>query len=230
MDRIKKEFTGLTLRAGYDVDPEIIFKGNLTKITRGKENGINSFIKLSSGDGDKALNFSTINRSFPAGTTLREQIAGLAQTFEEYDVEEGYIETTSDSTLGTSKTMSGMSRDFLDDLALSSDSSWSIQNKKLNFLPLTSSVPSTLILVSPQTGLIASPEWINGAVKFTTLLNPRFAIGGLTRIENTEFSDGTYRVLKARFFGDSFGNDWKTEIVALRADVTKNRSEQVANQ
>ncbi|MGN5479531.1 hypothetical protein ACTMU2_29345 [Cupriavidus basilensis] len=100
-------------------------------------------------------------------------------------------------------------------------------------------------VITSATGMIGMPEQTQNGVTIKMLLNPSVKIGRLIQIDNAsvqqyEYSlstgqqaendrielqaklqdDGFYYVMVAEHEGDTWGNDWYTDVICLAADVT----------
>lgn len=79
-------------------------------------------------------------------------------------------------------------------------------------LPVGGALQRTALLLSPETGLLDSPEiGDHGHVKAKALLIPDLVPGRLVVLES-ELARGTYRIEKAEYTGDTAGEDWDVEL------------------
>lgn len=241
-NRIRKEFTSVTLQAGYESNYGIIFAGNIKQVRIGKESGVDSFIDIAAGDGDNAYNNSVVNTTLAAGASQRDQINASTQAMSSKGVSQGYIDNTGSSKLARGKVMYGMARDYLRQSADASLTSWSIQDGKIQFVQLTGVLPSQAVVLNSKTGLIGVPEQTNDGISAKCLLNPMLKIGGKVQINENDIAeapkdsdkkppeiegDGFYRILVVEHSGDSRGNDWYSQLTCLGIDATQPRSKQV---
>ncbi|CAN0620524.1 conserved protein of unknown function [Burkholderia multivorans] len=143
------------------------------------------------------------------------------------------------------KVMFGMARDYLETVARSTQTLWSIQDGQLQIVPETSYVPGDIPLINAKTGMVGMPEQTQNGIKVRMLLNPSVKIGRLIKLDNAsiqryEFSlsntdqaanyntaqqnringDGYYYVMSSEIWGDTRGNDWYTEVICLAVDAT----------
>ena len=139
----------------------------------------------------------------------------------------------------------GMARDALRDFAEQNDCTWSIQDGKITFIPLTSFIPGEVPLISQDTGLLGIPEVTQGGIKARVLLNPKLKIGQRIKLEATlnpfryplgsgvqrdnialsisstkTNADGLYYVMRAEHVGDTRGDEWYTDLTCLAVDAT----------
>lgn len=247
-NRIQSEFTQVFLQGGYEANYGVIFTGNVKRVRKGKENGTDTFIEIQAADGDEAYNFAVVNSTIAAGAQQRDQIEQAAKVLKGKGVDVGYIAPTQTEALPRGKVMYGMARDYLRNSSETVGASWSIQDGKLQLVPLTGVLPGLAVVLNSKTGLVGQPEQTNTGLKFRCLLNPLIAVGGAIRINQADIAeaqletssesnpantppaladDGFYRVISLELAGDSRGNDWYCEGVALDIDATVSAGQSV---
>jgi len=246
--RIQKEFTDVTLQAGYVENFGVVFRGNAKQILRGREeNGVDTYLNIAASDGDSAYNFAVVNTTLAAGATQRDQIAAAGQPMASRGVTQGYAPDMGGQALPRGKVMFGNSREYLRQSAEASDTSWSIQDGKMQFVPRTGLLPGQAVELTSASGLIGTPEQTNDGIKIKCLINPNIRQGGVVSIRDSEVKaakagkffkqpnkkgevderqpvkidkDGLYKVLRADYHGDTHGNEWYQELVCVGIDDT----------
>jgi hypothetical protein len=244
-NQIKKEFTQITLEAGYEENIALIFKGNVKRISKGKENGTDSFIMIYAGDGDQAYNYSVVNTTLAAGATQNDQVKAAVASMESRGVSTGAIPDLGAGKLARGKAMYGMSRDYLRQSSDTSGSTWSIQDGKVQYVGLTDVLPNQAVVLNSSSGLIGSAEQTTEGVKAKCLLNPMLKIASKVQIDegsineekkkddnkakelSTIAGDGFYRLLAVEHTGDTHANEWFSNIVCLDVDATQPPSKSV---
>lgn len=243
-NKIQKEFTTVLLQGGYESNYGVLFSGNSKRISRGQENNTDSFLEIQAADGDDAYNFSVVNATIAAGASQRDQIEAAAKVMKGRGVDMGYVDADTTTELPRGKVMYGMSRDYLRQSADSSGASWSIQDGKVQFVPLTGVLPNQAIVLTPATGLIGRPEQTDSGVKFRCLLNPSIVVGAAVQINSKDIAegqvedsdkepmpalavDGFYRVISLEITGDTRGQDWYCEGTGLSMDSTVGKQKSV---
>jgi hypothetical protein len=247
--QIREEFTTITLQAGYEANFGVIFAGNIKQVRFGRENGTDTYIDIAAGDGDDAYNYSVVNTTLAAGATQLDQIEAAAGALSERGVEQGYIAETGTQALARGKVMYGMARDYLRQSAEASETTWSVQDGKLQVVKLTEVLPNQAVLLNSKTGLVGTPELTNEGLKARCLLNPLLKIAVRVKIDEADVAeaklpstgqkapanaaastaqDGIYRLLVVEHSGDTFGNDWYSDLVCLAVDPTAPAGQQVA--
>lgn len=246
--KIKKEFTRVLLQAGYDGNFGTIFDGTIKQIRRGRENPTDTYIDVTAADGDNAYNYSVTSISLAAGQTApANAIETIIRGMATHGVSKGYVpDNLPGAPLPRGEVHYGMSRDILRKLASSSDAAWSIQDGKVDVIPLTSYKPSSEIpVITAATGMIGLPEQTQNGIRVRVLLNPKMKIGQLIKIDNKSIlqlrysmnnaveaqqlteamghkldDDGFYYVMIADHTGDTRGNAWYTDMICLAVDAT----------
>jgi hypothetical protein len=247
--QIREEFQSVTLQAGYQSNFGLIFKGNIKQVRFGRENSTDTYVDIAAGDGDQSYNFSTISTTLSAGSHQTDQINAAINTMKPNGVTTGFIDDIDSIILPRGKVMYGMSRDYLRQSTESTGTTWSIQNEQIQIVKRTSVAPDPVVVLTSKTGLVGVPELTNDGVSARCLLNPLIRIGGIININQRDIADaklsnvsndlqvnsapqttadGLYRVLVAEFNGDTFGNDWYTDITCISYDNSAPDGEKVS--
>jgi hypothetical protein len=242
---IQQEFTRVVLQAGYDGNFGIIFDGQIKQVRRGRETQTDTYIDITAADGDSAYNYAMSVFSLAAGSTPKNAVEAVLQDMGNYSVSGGYIPELPGSPLPRGKAVYGMSRDKMREIAKNTQSSWSIQDGKLNMIPITAYVPGEIPVITAATGMIGLPEQTQNGIKLKTLLNPNIKIGQAVKLDNESINrlrydlalgqgavnetvsiqaktnnDGLYYVMIADHSGDTRGNDWYSSLICLAIDAT----------
>lgn len=242
--RIQKEFSKVILQAGYTSNFGVVFQGNVKQVIRGRENATDTFIDIIAGDGDLSYNFAVVNATLAAGSGQAEQInAAIGSMTKTGETTAGNIGDVPNTKLPRGKVMYGMARDYLKQSADTTDKTWSIQDGKVQFVPLTSYLPGEAVVLSSKTGLVGTPQQTNEGVMVKCLLNPKLKIGGRVQLNNKDVarlkidlsqplspanipapltSDGVYYILVIEHQGDNRGTEWYSNLTCLNLDVTTN--------
>lgn len=239
-NQIKKEFTTVTLQAGYENNFGVIFQGNIKRTMIGRENGVDTFIDIEAGDGDSAYNYAIVNTTLKAGSTQAAQLKAAAEAMTSKGVTVGFIDDMGQQQLPRGKVMYGASRNYLRDSSSTAQANWSIQNGKIQVIKLTSVLPNQAVLLNSQTGLVGIPTQTEQGIKARCLLNPMIRVGGKVKINEGDIqkqatknvnvpskndpkekkladitADGFYRVLVCEYSGDTRANDWYSDLTCL---------------
>lgn len=238
-NQIKKEFTDVVLQAGYEENYGVIFRGNLKQVKKGKENGTDTYVDLYVGDGDAAYNFAIVNKTLAAGSSQKDQVMAAMGPMQEKGVSAGYMPEMNEKKLPRGKVMYGMSKNYLRKSAENTQTNWSIQDGKLQFVPLREVLPDQVIVLNSKSGLIGTPEQTNEGITVKALINPQFKVGGKIKVDQKDIAeakideggkdkpankpakitdDGIYKILSIEYEGDNRGNDFYANIVCIGVD------------
>jgi hypothetical protein len=207
------------IRAGYaDGDAHIIFQGKLDygSTTRNGPDWISDF---ESTDGGKELRQSRISVSFKSitfGQAIKEAASamGLGLGNIEKKIRGGNLRGALEE-FANGMVLDGQASTQLDKLASSYGFEWSVQDEQIIFLEPNGLLdPEQAIELTPETGLIGSPQaGDEGRVTARSLMIPSLQPGKKVRIESSLVT-GFFRVERSVFLGDTWGNDWYTDIEA----------------
>ena len=245
---IQAEFTDVTLQAGYENGAfGIIFQGSINQFRTGREANIDSYLDILASDRDVPYNFGTVNATLAAGATQRDVLTkigdqvGLGTAYLPPD-----LTGSNPKALARGKVLWGMARTYYRTAARTADATWSIQNGKVQVIPLTGYLPNEVVELSSLTGMVGVPEQTAGGIHVRCLINPKLAVGGLVRINNRDINrlieasssiygvpynqwagiqyasslsnDGLYRIYVIEYEGDSRGTPWYADLTCLAVD------------
>lgn len=240
-NQIQKEGQIVTLEAGYEDGYGLIFKGEIIQKRKGRENPTDTFLGITATSGDTAYNFGVVKKTLAAGHTLRDQVDTVLEAWKPYGITAGHIADLGSTKAPRAAVLFGLGRDVLRDICFTANCAWSIQNQKLQIVKNTQTLPGDVIVLNSGTGLIGMPEQTMNGVEGKCLLNPKIGPGTRIKIDQAsiqtmEFSpnylatpqndiasgmvaaDGQYKVVWCQHSGDTRGNEWSTQFIAIRAD------------
>lgn len=236
---IQNEFTRVALSAGYLGNLGLIFQGQIATVKHGKRNATDTFLEIVAQDGDQAYNFGVTNRTLAKGWTPDDAYNAFLQDLEPYGITAGHKPEFSNNASVDALPCYGMTRDFLRTLADDQECRWSIENNKLDFVPITGSLPDAVVVLTSQSGLIGTPTQTFQGIEIKSLLNPLVRAGGQVKIDNAslvtmkqnfpllgqqteivagEDRDGLYSTRMVTHTGDTRGDEWYTEMICLAVD------------
>lgn len=237
--RIQREFTQVTLSAGYQGNVGLIFKGNIRQVRTWREGGVDTVLEILAADGDRAYNFATVNTTLAAGSTPKDRVNVCQGSMSAKGVGAGHTPDLGGQPLPRGKVMYGMARAYMRDEARDTDTDWSIQDGKMQMVPRKGYLPGEAVLLTHETGLVGTPEQTQEGITVRALLNPLLRIGGRIKLDNDSVKrmqsplkfaagqtaarlddDGIYRILKVEFAGDTRGTDWYADMVCIGIDDT----------
>lgn len=240
---IDKEFTKVTLTAGYESNTGMIFTGNVKFARYGQESPVDKRLDIFAGDGDEPYVHAVTNTTLPPGSTYRDQVNAALAPMKAFGVTAGYIGGLPQTKLNGPRVLFGNSRDILREIARATKTEWSIQNGALTIIPQNGTAPGTDIVLNSSTGLIGLPTQTPGGIVVRSLLNPAVSPGRIIKIDNASIqraspdlgisgelanaklpsidADGRYKVIVLNRIGDTHGgagSPWFNEMTCLSAD------------
>lgn len=208
------------VEAGYEGGTSTLFIGDLRTSVSVKE-GADYITSLSSGDGEKAIRKTRVNISIKKNTKTAEVIKAVAKAL---GVGEGNLDAAVSkltaigvSDLFTEGTvLTGSASREMTAICKSAGLDWSIQDGKLQILPLRTSLDGQAIQMSNVSGMIGSPTVDNdGVLTVRSLLIPDLFPGRKMVLDSARIK-GQYRVEECTYTLDTAGTDWYIESKAKR--------------
>jgi hypothetical protein len=236
---IQNEFTRVILSAGYEGNIALIFQGQIASVKHGKLNATDTFLEIAAQDGDKAYNFAVTNRTLAKGWTADDAYNAFLQDVQAFGITAGHKPDFGTSESTDALPCYGMTRDYLRTLADSQGCRWSIEDNKLNFVPIDGSLPDAVVVLKSDSGLIGTPTQTFQGIEIRGLLNPLIRAGGRVKIDNASLAtmkqnfpmlgqqsqvvagtdrDGLYSTRCVTHTGDTRGNDWYTNMICVAVD------------
>jgi hypothetical protein len=238
--RIANEFTRVTLNAGWEGDDQslnTIFDGTIVQVRRGRESPVDTYVEITAMDGDESMAFDVISSSVLAGSSYQDRYDLIAA---EMKVQQGYTPPFPPGTLPRGRVYMEMAKDALRDHGAATDTNWSIQNGKLISISLRGYLPTQAVEINSGTGMIGMPEQTQDGIQVKALLNSRFQVSGLIKLNNADIqqveidldrqssvkqnavlpviddgSDGTYVIVVLEHTGDTRGDEYYSDMVCI---------------
>ena len=213
---LQKKKQEVIIEAGYVGNTSILFEGQL-EYSSSVQNGRDWVTSLQSSDGTGLMQSKRINKSFkgPARATdilnaaakaLGVKPGNLKKAIKRGSVRGNLSEFTNGIVL------SGKADKVLDSVAKSMGYFYSIQDGQLLLLSQQDFLGTTATVISPETGMVGSPEpGEGGFVNVRTLIQPNLLPAHRVEIRAEEAS-GFYRIERVDFTGDTWGSDWFADL------------------
>jgi hypothetical protein len=197
--RTPVEYTRVVLQAGYENSHYgVIFDGTIKQFRRGKENATDSYLDILAAAGDIEYNLGVCNATVAAGSTPLERARIVAkQMGMELGQTPGLV---FGGVLPRGKVLWGMGRTLLRCEAANRGATWSIQDGKIDVVPLDGYLPGEAVVLSALTGMVGIPEQTEQGVRIRCLLNPKLRIGGLVQVDNASINQTSQADLRASGF------------------------------
>ena len=218
--KIQEKDSTIILRVGYGEDSgeEIIFSGNITRVTSLKESP-HVILDIESGDGMDKLREARSNISNAGGVSVNQILSQLST---DLGVVVKEITQEIKDTFNNGYSFIGPTKNAIDDITKQFGLEWSIQDGEIQILKKDSSNGDRISFISQDTGMIRSPELIvsdaqvlksasntKPRYKVEILMNPKIGPTNEIEIESIPIS-GSFLVNSVDHSGDTHGNTWST--------------------
>jgi hypothetical protein len=243
--RILREYNDLIRRGGYvggGQKPRTFFRGNIVFGTAYRD-GVNRILELNAKDGDKDFYNATVNFTLAAGHTDADVIREVVKVFEATKL--GHVHGKNLSKKhARGRTYATNARAVLDQIARDNHAEWSIQNGKLNMVPVDSTLPMEAFEVSSERRLFGAPDANDKGISMKMLFDPLIIPGSKVWLRNNEVKtkalkaavtgqqrklkgpkvparldpDGIYKVYAEHIMGDTRDVDWFAELKCVGLD------------
>lgn len=223
----QKEIT-VEISAGYrgyadknNTNPDsefLIFKGDLQQVFS-KKDGPDWITTIRTADGIDSQQQSLVSQAFKKGTAftaIAEQLLGKTSVDFKRALEKiksGDIPAAVKTVLN-SYTVQGSVAKELEKKFKEWGVKGFVSDGELQILKPGEFLGTEIIVLSPDTGLIGSPELdTSGYIRLTTLIRPEFLPGYAVNVVTAEYN-GNFRIEKMSYNGTTFDNNWYIELEA----------------
>ena len=210
-EQIFKVGEKLTLRAGYQGDIGIVMAGEIRHF-RAFNEGSDRVCEIEIHDTSKEYQGKEISESYVPGTT-GSQI--LERVISRSGLERGKIQLVRDAVYPEGRSVDGKIRTVIEKIAKDCGAEVMIADGLIHVLP-PGGWHDEAVLLTPETGLIGSPERIEDDDESSSvlweaesLLNYRIRAGTLVQVES-QYVNGLFVVESGSHVSD--GNDFKTVV------------------
>ncbi len=182
---IKAGFSQVTVQGGYDGTFGIVFQGTIKQFRVGALSNVDTYLDILAADGDIAYNFGVVSATIGAGMPKRAAVEAVIKDWSKYGVSTGADLGRWGGVINIrGKVLWGLGRAHVRDATESIGATWSIQNGKVNIIPLEGYLPGEAVKLTSATGLIGIPEQTQEGIKLRCLMNPKIIIGGRIQLDN----------------------------------------------
>jgi hypothetical protein len=219
---LQTKYTKIILEVGYGTNLKVLFTGDIRNVFQKRQN-VDAILEVYAADGEVALLNTTFNKTYEPEITMDQIVEEIATSFGKAIGTIVGGPTAADKVLGFS--ISGSSKQALNELAQEYDFNWNIENDTLNIVGDSEAIfKNEIVNINSGTGMIGSPTLTETGVDVTTLLNPLLAPNRLFQItsntaelslgnlfvgrpKRTE-AEGIYKITEVLFTGDSREGNW----------------------
>lgn len=208
------------LQAGYKGALAQLYLGEVRR-ARSVTEGSDVITYLSTADSEDPLQKTRLHRPVGAGASPADVLPMLVAAL---GVGEGNAKQMvaklrargAANVYGKRAVLSGHAAQELTDFCRSAGIEWSIQDGRLQFLDLNKPLEGTAVELSADTGLVGSPTVDSkGLAEAKCAMIPLLQPGRKVAF-NSEHLKGGYRIIQAKYNGDSHGEEWHTTITCKK--------------
>lgn len=199
----------VSLQAGYDGAPRLMFVGDLRPGSFTRREGVDIVTHLELRDGMRAFAHARVSRSYKPPIRVSDVLSDCAKSMGLTLPREIEQSIELKQALASGISMHGPTREVLTRLLAPYGYSWSIQTGTLVILPDGQARPGEAYLINEESGLINSPQRATSdkesgklPVTWETLLYPELEPKRLAKLES-EFINGVFSIKEVTHEGDS---------------------------
>jgi len=214
---IKAGYLGMNAAPINDAE-FLIFKGDIQQIFSTKE-GPDWITTLRTADGIDARQNSRLTKSYNKGHVFRNIAKDLIEAYRVDGkkalsrIAKGDLEGALGTVLN-GYTVTGAVNRELDKLLEKMGCSGSVQDGELIILKPKETLGTEAIVLTPDTGLVASPEIDNnGFLRCRSLLRPEFKPGYEINVQSDSIN-GSFRIERVNYTGSTFETIWYADLEA----------------
>lgn len=205
------------LVAGYEGQADLVYAGDLVE-TSSLRDGADWATTVSCSDGARAWRANE-RASYRNGANVATVVESLAKSMG-LAVAPGSLAVLAGSQVRGSLVQVGQAARSMQTLLEPLGLSWSIQDGALQLIQLNGTTTEEAVLLSPETGLVGSPEKMGSRgtaskrdkVRATSLLQGTLRPGRQVKLQSEQLS-GYFRVNEVLHKGDSHGDEWYSETI-----------------
>ncbi len=177
-----------------------------------KREGQDIITKIHVADGENKFRNARLDKGYPPNTKLKQVFTDVINTLE---LGKGAQIGIPDVTIANGLTLSGLSRDHLNTLTEAHKLEWSIQDETLQVIPQNKGTTESVVLITPDSGLVGIPEKTDKGVEFKSLIQPKLRPGRLVKVKSRDV-DGTFKIRKVTHQGDSNKGTFLSQVEATK--------------
>lgn len=204
------------VEAGYMNKREMLFKGDILTADSFSEN-TEWLTPIEASDGGKKYASKRFSKSYGPGTTV---VSMLREVITAFEIGPGNalaqlaISPRGFTTFQKGVVVEGKISNILDKYISSAGYQWSIQDEQLMLVGPGQANQEPVVSLDQNTGLVGSPEkGEKGKIVFRALLQSSIRPGRRVLI-TSRTANGTFVVERAKYTGDTWGNEWTVEAEA----------------
>ena len=227
----------------------VLFKGQIRQVRANVRDDVmdpDSYLAILATDSSQPRNMAVVNKTLSAGHTFYDRAMVCADALKAMGVQTGYIDKDQLSKTKFPRGFAafGMAKDLLRQTCMATKTSWSIQNGTFQIVANNKAKPGGAIVLNGQTGLVGQAVQTIGGIEGRSLLNGQIVPTCTVKIDNRSIqqaeidpsiagepnnrllqqygalsADGTYKVFMVNHEGDTRGEPFYTNFIAVTTSV-----------
>jgi hypothetical protein len=219
-----------------------IFTGDVVQVIRNRENGIDYRLEILAIRGYQELQMNFVRSSVAANSDARDIVEQVCKA-SDVKMKTGEVsDLLPKQPLPRGKILFGKPFKYLREIAMNNNAFFQLNsNQEVEVHAMYDEIPENMCLtLTPESGLVGTPKYSDNGIIIKMLLDPRVKVRSMIKIDNaliqrqllsidTSMSgknnqqnqknvfdeDGEYEVLSVTHSGDTWGDDWSTEVVGI---------------
>lgn len=233
----------ISISGGYEQGQyDEIYTGDIVQVIRNRENGIDYRLEIVALHGFNQLEMNHCRASMAAQATPRQIVEQVCKS-SQIPINIGEISNKiSQQPLPRGKILFGKPQKYLREIAMNNNAFYRLNSKKeVELHAMYDEIPENKVLYyTPESGLVGTPKYTDNGIIIKTLLDPRIKVNSMIKIDNAIIQqqalnidakaltqqqkqdqnlifdkDGEYQVLSVTHSGDTWGDDWSTEVIGI---------------
>lgn len=237
--KMAKEGAKVVVQAGYinspPGTPSDIYYGDIFQVLLDRVNVTDQVLTLHCIDGLGIVNSNLASASIESGydyTQLLQEIGKNSR--KQFGIDKEKIAALDTKKFPRGRTVFAEPKDTILQIVKDNSAQFWFQNGKVIVGKLNDEYEGTAIVITPENGLVGTPQQMENGVWLKTLLRPEIGVKYpymIVKLDNTLIrqqklyqgqslfspldQDGEYKVIKVRHLGDTRGGDWYTEVTGI---------------
>ena len=232
----------ISIEAGYEqAQYGEIYTGDIIQVIRNRENVVDYKLEILALEGSEIFDGNFVAATCAANSKPRDVIDTVAKKANNKIEVDQVTDKISKQPLPRGKVLFGTPTKYLREMSIWNNAWFKANKGKLKLCSLADEVKEDEVLqLSPTTGLVGAPKYTDKGIIIKCLLDSRIKLETMIKIDNeliqkqliaynssnpsqnnqpdqkTMFDqDGEYSVISLTHSGDTWGDEWFTEVVAL---------------
>lgn len=195
-----KEYSVASLYAGYQKvghpgGGDLLFSGNVVWFERGREDAVNTYLRIYAASFDDAINTSLVNTTLPAGHTQNDVVGKCVDAMQDANSANTKVTVGKVTDLGSTqsprgRTLYGTPNAILRDVAQTCGAQNHVDDGgKVNILKPGDTLPNPPAVLNSKTGMIGIPHQnLDGSISVTSLMNASLRPGTQVQINEPDIT------------------------------------------